>query len=98
MERTESDSMYFHIPNLVVKYLNLKKDEIYPILSRDLNYLIHNRLQDEYYDAHNFLLNLMWFLGTDSKTKPASLIDDISWPIKINFYDILIRIYNVYHS
>ena len=98
MERTETDSKYFYIQNLVVEYLDLKKDEIYPILRRDLNYLKNNKLQDKYYDAYNFLHKLMLFLGTDSKTKPASLIDDILWPIEINFYDILIRIYNVYHS
>ena len=51
MERTETDSNYFYIQNLVVEYLDLKKDEIYPILRRDLNYLNNNKLQDKYYDA-----------------------------------------------
>lgn len=98
MERIEKDSVYFYIQNLVVEYLDLKKEEIFPRLNQDLNYLIQHKLQEKYYNAFNFLYNLKWFLGTDSKTRPASLIDDILCPIEINFYDILIRIYNIYHS
>lgn len=98
MERTEKDSIYFHLENLLVEYLDLDKDSIYPTLLRDLNYLIENNLQNSYDKAYNFLYNLKWFLDTDGKTRPITLIDDILWPIEIDIFDVLSRIYNTYHN
>lgn len=98
MERIEKDSVYFYIQNLVVEYLDLEKDEIFPRLNQDLNYLIQCGLQKDFYNAYNFLHNLKWFLGTDGKTKPYDLLDDIYAPIEINMFDVLVRIYKTYHG
>lgn len=98
MERTEKDSIYFHLENLIVEYLDLEKEGIYSTLIRDLNYLQNNNLDKIYSSAYNFLYCLKWFLGTDSKTMPAGLMDEILWPIEINLYEVLVRIYNVFHS
>lgn len=98
MERIEKDCVYFYMQNLVVEYLELKKDEVFPRVNQDLNYLIQRSLQNDFYEAYNFLHNLKWFLGTDGKTKPYDLLDDIYEPVEINMFDVLVRIYNTYHG
>lgn len=98
MERTEKDSIYFSIQELVCHYLDLKKEDIMLSLTDDLNYLKKNRLENEYYEAYNFLHNLLWYLNSDGNTEPATLLGNICIPIEINFMDILKRIFKVYKS
>lgn len=98
MERTKKDSKYFSAFNLVCHYLELEKELIQPTLEEDLLYLEDNNLSQNYYEAYNILYNLAWYLKTDGKTIPASLIDQITAPIEIDVVDVLKRLYNKYRS
>ena len=98
MERTKPDSIYFHLENLLSDYLELDKSSIYSTLLRDLKYLTENHLQGKYDQAYNFLHNLKWFLGSDGKSRSITLMDNILWPIEIDLFDILCRIYHTYHN
>lgn len=98
MERTEKDSIYFSIQELVCHYLDLKKEDIMPSLASDLGYLEKNRLENEHYEAYNFLHNLLWYLKSDGSIEPATLLENVYSPIEINFMDILRRIFKVYKS
>lgn len=98
MKRTEKDSIYFSIQELVCHYLDLKKEYIMSSLVDDLYYLKKNRLENEYYEAYNFLHNLLWYLNSDGSIEPATLLGNIYNPIEINFIDILKQIYKVYKS
>lgn len=98
MERTEKESIYFSIQELVCHYLDLNKEEIMISLVNDLIYLEKNRLENDYYEAYNFLRNLLWYLNSDGSTEPATLLGNIYSPIEINFMDVLKRIYKAYKS
>lgn len=98
MERTEKDSIYFSIQELVYHYLDLKKECIMLSLDNDLDYLKKNRLENEYYEAYNFLHNLRWYLDSDGTVKPLKLMGKIIYPIEIDFWEILKQIYKVYKS
>lgn len=98
MQRTEKDSIYFEIQNLVCFYLDLNKENIDTTLKNDLEYLRENDLTQQYYEADNFLRNLLWYLNSDGSSRPASLLGNIYNPIEIDFMDVLKRIFKVYNS
>lgn len=98
MQRTEKDSTYFEIQTLVCHYLELNKENIITTLISDLKYLQENDLTQEYYEAENFLRNLLWYLNSDGSSEPASLLGNIYNPIGIDFMDVLRRIFKAYNS
>lgn len=98
MHHIENDSVYFEIYNLVDYYLNLKKEDIINTLEYDLDYIRKNCLAKKYYEAENFLLNLCWFLHSDGTNKPAFLLENIYYPMELDFMKVYKKIYEVYKS